>query len=296
MKHTLKITILVLLMFIITQLIGIFVVGHYSQPSNEIPYGMSPPEPEQESDFLTSFLPSIVIAFVIAVLLLFVLSKINAEFVLKLWFFVVVAVTLGISFASFIPDFMNKALLTLIIALPLAFFKIYRPNFLVHNITEFFVYPGIAAIFVPLLNLWTAIILLFLISLYDMWAVWRVGIMQKMANYQINKLKIFSGFFVPYLPRKTKAKIKKMKKSDLKKKKFKINLAILGGGDVVFPIIAAGVALGVWGIYGALLTTLGAVLGLGLLLLFSEKKKSYPAMPLITAGVLLMYLINWLVF
>jgi presenilin-like A22 family membrane protease len=83
----------------------------------------------------------------------------------------------------------------LVIALPLAFTKIYGRNFLVHNLTELFIYPGIAAVFVPILNIWTIIVLLILISIYDMWAVWHSGIMQKMAKYQINQLKIFSGFY-----------------------------------------------------------------------------------------------------
>ena len=44
----------------------------------------------------------------------------------------------------------------------------------------------------------TVIILLVVISIYDMWAVWKSGIMQKMAKYQMDELKIFSGFYVPY--------------------------------------------------------------------------------------------------
>ena len=68
-------------------------------------------------------------------------------------------------------------------------------NLYIHNLTELLIYPGLAGVFVPLLSIWTMIFLLVLISVYDMWAVWHSGIMQKMAKYQINKLKIFSGFF-----------------------------------------------------------------------------------------------------
>ena len=39
----------------------------------------------------------------------------------------------------------------------------------------------------------------------------------------------------------------------------------------------------------------GAVLGLGLLFIYSEKKKFYPAMPFITAGIFLGMLISYLV-
>lgn len=296
MKHNLKVTILLLSMFVVTQIIGIYVVGHYSQDDNELPYGMTPPEVEKESDFYTSFLPSIIIAFVIAISLLFLLTKVNAEFILRLWFFAVVAIALGISINAFFPDFAYQTLIALAVAVPFAFFKVYRSNFFIHNLTEFLIYPGIAAVFSPLLNIWTIIILLILISAYDIWAVWHSGIMQKMAKYQINKLKVFGGFFVPYLNKKVKTKLRAMKKSDLKKKKIKVNLAILGGGDVVFPIITAGVVLNYWGIWAALLVTLGATLGLAYLLINSEKKKFYPAMPFITAGILLGIMVSFLLF
>jgi len=106
------------------------------------------------------FLPSILIAFVIAISLLFLLTKFNAEFILRLWFFIVVIIALGISFNAIIPKFAYVSMIALIIAFPLAFVKIYKRDFLVHNITELFIYPGIAAVFVPILNFWTIILLL----------------------------------------------------------------------------------------------------------------------------------------
>ncbi|MEK6917878.1 MAG: presenilin family intramembrane aspartyl protease [Nanoarchaeota archaeon] len=285
MKHNIKITFFLLSMFIVTQFIGIYVVNHYIQNGNNLPYGMAPPQAEKESDFFTSFLPSIIIAFIIAITILFLLIKFNAEAVLKVWFFVVITIALGITFSSLLPSFAKKELFVLIVALPLAFFKIFQRNFIVHNATELLIYPGIAAVFVPMLNIWTIIILLILISFYDMWAVWHSGIMQKMAKYQINKLKVFSGFFLPYASKKVKEKIRNMKKSELKNKKIKVNLAILGGGDVIFPIITAGVALKTLGLGAALLVILGATLGLAYLFFSAEKKKFYPAMPFITIGI-----------
>lgn len=294
MKHTVKITIFLLLMFIVTQFIGLYVVSHYSK-TGELPYGMETPKPEKESDFYTSFLPSLIIAFIIAITVLFLLTKYKSEFILKLWFFVVVIIALGITLTSFLPKFKYVSLAVLIVAIPLAFIKIYKRNFLVHNLTELFIYPGIAAVFVPILNIWTVIVLLIIISVYDIWAVWHSGIMQKMAKYQINKLKIFSGFFVPYIPKELRVKIKKMSKSELKKKKIKINLAILGGGDIIFPIITAGVVLATFGIYHALFVMGGATLGLAYLFFYAEKKKFYPAMPFITAGIFLAMILSHLV-
>jgi multisubunit Na+/H+ antiporter MnhB subunit len=133
-----------------------------------------------------------------------------------------------------------------------------------------------------------------------MWAVWHSGIMQKMAKYQMENLKVFSGFFVPYISKATRKKVKSWKsslnKKDLAKKKIKVNVAILGGGDVVFSIITAGVMLKTLGLGSALFVSLGATLGLAYLFMKSEKKKFYPAMPYITTGILLGIGLSYLVF
>ncbi len=285
MKHKLIIILVLLGMFLATQFIGLYVVNHYSQ--NTLPYGMEPPEDVDP----VSIFPSIIIAFVIAIALFFLLSKFKIEFVLKIWFFVVIVLALGLSINSFLPRLQYVSIIALAIALPFALIKIFKRNILVHNATELLIYPGIASVFVPILNIWTMIALLVLISAYDMWAVWHSGIMQKMAKYQINTLKIFSGFFIPYISKKQRQLIKNFKrtfkKTELKNKKIKINVAILGGGDVIFPIISAGVMLKTLGIWPAIFVILGAALGLSYLLFFSEKKKFYPAMPFITAGIFL---------
>ena len=161
------------------------------------------------------------------------------------------------------------------------------------------IYPGIASVFVPILNVWTIVSLLVLISIYDMWAVWHSGIMQKMAKYQIHTLKVFSGFFVPYVSKKVRQQINKWKQSmtkkQLDKKKIKVNVAILGGGDIVFPIITAGVMLKTLGLASAIFVILGATLGLAYLFFAAEKKKFYPAMPFISAGIFLGILASYLI-
>ena len=316
MKHNVKVTVIILVMFLLTQFIGIYVVDYYSSvkvvqgkiievEAPDLPFGLETPDLKETGEFNQAFV-SILFAFIIAISLLLLLSRFNAAFFLKLWFFVVVVISLGISFNVFLfkLNSFNFLLLTipiswliaLVLALVLSFVKIYGKDLFVHNFTELFVYPGIAAIFVPILNIYTISLLLILISVYDIWAVWHSGIMQKMAKFQIQKLKIFSGFFVPYVSKKVRLRLKKMKKSELKKKKISVNVAILGGGDVVFPIIAAGVMLKTLGIFSAIFVIIGAALGLSYLLFFSEKKKFYPAMPYISAGIFLGIALSYLVF
>ena len=295
-------------MFILTQFIGIYIVDYYSSvkvvqgnifevDSPDLPFGLETPELKENTEFNYAF-GSIVFAFIIAISLLLLLSKFNIEFFIRLWFFAVVLIALGISFNVFLMGIFSPEIswiIALVVALPLGFIKIYKRNFIVHNSTELFIYPGIAAVFVPILNIYTIVGLLILISIYDMWAVWHSGIMQKMAKYQINKLNIFSGFFVPYVSKKVRQKLKKMKKSELKKKKIRVNMAILGGGDVIFPIIAAGVMLKTLGLLSAIFVIIGATLGLSYLMFFAEKKKFYPAMPFITAGIFAGILVSYIV-
>ncbi len=302
MKHSLKIVLILLGMFFITQLIGIAVVNKYSPQIIEItdeegniinyttynlPYGMDPPEDISPGNTLIS----IIIAIAIAVVFILVLMKYKAEFFLRAWFLIVVALALAITLNAFILKIPYSALIALIISIPFAIIKLFKRNIIVHNLTELLIYPGIAAIFVPLLNVWTVILLLILISIYDIYAVWHAGFMQKMAEYQIKKLRFFTGFFVPYLGKKERDLIKlaKQEKNEKKlaNKKIKVNVAILGGGDVVFPIILAGVVLNTLGLMQAVIIGIGATLALAYLFYISKKGQFYPAMPFISAGCLL---------
>ena len=297
MKHNLKITLLLILMFFIAQLIGLFVINQYSPVSKELtspngtvinvtsynlPYGYDPPKSEPGVNLV-----SIIVAIGMAILIMLLLMTIKAESFLRAWFFVVVTIAIGITFTSLSPKISFMPWISLAIAIPLAFLKVYKRNLIVHNLTELIIYPGIAAIISPLLNFLGIVVLFVVISIYDIYAVWHSGFMQKMAKYQMEKLRLFSGFFVPYISKEQRKLIEKMKKSRKANKKIKINVALLGGGDIVFPIILAGVVLQKWGLIPALFISLGATIALSLLFYFSEKKKFYPAMPFISSGCFL---------
>ena len=312
MKHNSRVTAILIIMFLVTQLIGLFVVSVYSN-GLALPFGMEPPAEIEEAS-LAGGLTSIVTAFVIAVLLFFLLMKFDAQMFIRLWYFFVTVLALGLSiyvilFMIGIP----MQSVALIIALPLAYFKIFKRDIWVHNASELLIYPGIAAVFISFLNnvfgskvLVATAVLLFIISLYDMWAVWQSQFMQKMAEFQMNNLKFFTGFFVPYADKKNKQKIKLMKEKyknddeklekEFKKSKIKVNLAILGGGDIIFPIITAGVFYQAFGVLSALLIACLSTVALALLFVLAKKGKYYPAMPFITGGLYLGMGLSWLVF
>jgi presenilin-like A22 family membrane protease len=306
MKHSIYITAILLVMFFISQLIGIAMIKAYAPVvtpeinqttgqnitiSPTIPYGYEPPKVEP-----AQALPSIIIAMIVAILILFLLMKIKANIFLRLWFFAVAVIAIGISLNGILLllkiSFAYQIIIITALALVLGFFKVFRRSLLIHNLTELVIYPGIAVILVPLFNLWAIIIFLILISLYDMYAVWQAKFMQKMAKFQINHLKIFSGFFLPSIPLKDIKNIKDKSKA----KKIKVSLAILGGGDIALPILAEGVIFLTKGFLPALIVSLFATLALFTLFLFSRKGKFYPAMPFITAGIFLGMLVVYLLF
>src|SRR3989344_5892317 len=299
MKHSIKITFLLLVMFFLAQLIGIYVSSvyqpqvtqEYNQTSGQIvnttsyniPYGFEPPQDVSPESSVTS----IIIALIIAVLLMLGLMKLRAEVFLRWWFFIVVIIGIAIALNAFLINLQYSAILAALIAIVLAYFKVFKRNLIAHNFTELLIYAGIASLFIPLLNVGTTVVLLVIISIYDMYAVWHAGFMQKMAKYQMEKVRVFSGFFIPYISRKDRFKIENVKsksKSSRKKIKVPVHLAILGGGDVVFPMMLAGVVLAAFGPLAALIIAIGASLGLAFLFYFSQKGKFYPAMPFITIG------------
>ncbi|MCH7568568.1 MAG: hypothetical protein IIA87_04055 [Nanoarchaeota archaeon] len=308
MKHSFKVTTILIVMFFVAQLIGIYVANAYLpetiQVVNEttgvienitqynLPYGLEPPKDIRPA---TSAI-SIITALFIAVIIMLLLMRFKAETFLRLWFLLVVIIGMALAFNAFIIGFENSAIIAIIVAVPLGIIKIFQRNIIVHNATELLIYPGIASVFIPLLNIWTVVFLLIIISIYDIYAVCHAGFMQKMAKYQIEKLRIFSGFFVPYLGKKERRMLKKARKSKTKKgKKIGISIAILGGGDVIFPILLAGVVLGSLGLLPALLIIIGATIALAFLFHISEKGKFYPAMPFIATGCLVGLLIAYLI-
>ena len=235
----------------------------------ELPFSIERPELEEQTSFIY-----IIGAVLVGTVILFLLIRFNFGILWKLWYFFAVFLTLVVAFGAFIPHLWAG-----IVGLGVALWKILRPNIFVHNISELFIYGGLAAIFVPIMNVFAALMLLILISLYDMYAVWKSKHMIKLAKFQAES-KVFAGFYIPYkLPKRTK-------KGGVKQK---VKTAILGGGDIGFPLIFAGVVLKEVGLFKTLAIPVFATIALFILLLKSKEEKFYPAMPFLTVGCLIGY-------
>jgi presenilin-like A22 family membrane protease len=143
------------------------------------------------------------------------------------------------------------------------------------------------------MNLFAAVIVLVLISIYDMIAVWQSKHMVKMAKFQ-SKSSVFAGLSIPYdLPslsaKSHKEKISKNAKSIKRARKkaakpVQVKTAILGGGDIGFPLLFAGVLLKTNSFISVLIVPATTAIALFLLLYFAKKDKFYPAMPFLSAG------------
>ena len=315
MKHNIKVTGLILLLFVLTQLIGLFVIDAFSPKTTaqivngtsvnvttslEIPYGMQPPEAPADVSF-----GSVAISFVIAIAIFILLMKIKAKSLFRVWFTVVVFLTISIAVTAILTKVFPHSIIrfdvvAMILAVPLTFYKVFKRDILVHNATELLIYPGIAAVFVPLLRVWSVLILLALISAYDIYAVWKSSLMMKMVKFNIQKVGILPGLFIPYMRKedmvklRAARKIKTVKARTAKLKKMKVAVAMLGGGDIAFSLIFAGVIYRSAGIIPALIAIACSTLALMFLFLYSRKGKMYPAMPYITVGCIIAYLITLL--
>ncbi len=299
MKHTLKVTLLLALIFFVAQIVGLAVTKEYISieehidpetkavvkevVSEDLPYNLERPEIDESTSYIW-----ITIAVIIGTLLLLLIIRFKKINLWKFWFFFAVFFTIAIAFAPFIGQVI-AALLAFIFAL----MKIYRPTAILNNFTEIFIYGGLAAIFVPIINVFAAFALLFLISVYDIIAVRYTKHMVKLAKFQARS-NVFAGLLVPYgkgkgIAAEGKGVIKGTEKG---------RIAVLGGGDIGFPLLFAGAVMKELmltnpepiGFLKTLIIPVFVTFALLYLLITGEKDKFYPAMPYLAVGCVLGYL------
>jgi presenilin-like A22 family membrane protease len=290
MKHSVKITILLVLIFLCAQVIGLLITNNYidqaASTEDEIVWkplpslaGVSIARPDIAPKMSFLYILGAILVGTVLILLIIHWGKV---LLWKLWFFIAILVCLHIAFGAVMPGWA-----AFILALVLAYVKAFRHSFIVHNFSELFLYGGLAVIFVPILNILVAVVLMLLLSLYDAYSVWQSKHMITMAKFQ-TKSGVFAGLLIPY-------KIPKKVKKKGKKRMIKIKTDILGGGDIGFPLLFAGAVLKEFGLAKAFIIPPFAAAALLGLLLFSKKGRFYPAIPFLTAGCLIGLLVVWLI-
>jgi len=283
MKHNLNITIILVILFLCAQFIGLLVTNlsidkELTEQTGQtswitLPLGLERPDLGETNT--QQIIQLAIIIAIVTVIALF-LIRFKASNLWKYWFLMGVIFTLLLSFYILLKEIINPKIalqISIVAAILLAIFKVFKSNVILHNFTELFIYSGLAIIFVPILNLFAIIGLLILISIYDFIAVRKTKHMVSMAKFQ-SKTKVFAGLLIPYGKKE----------------------AILGGGDIGFPLLFAGVVLKIYGVLPAIIVAIFAALALFYLFMISKKDTFYPAMPFITVGCLLGYAISLLIF
>lgn len=332
MKHPINMTLLLVAMFLIAQLIGLMIVSEYidiqashetgitvknSEEYNRI--GIEPPEVENESWSFVFILGSVLLGTVLILLII----QFRKRRLWKIWYLFAVLMSLLVALNPFIfkamvflgvVSFVSPYLITILISLCLSGLKVFRPNFYIHNATEILIYGGLAALLVPILNLFSVAVLLIAISIYDAYAVWKSKHMVKMAEFQ-KDTNLFAGFSFPYKTVKSylgkkaiesptpemSERVARSKPAAPPKKAAAIKegsptSAILGGGDIAFPLLFAGVVMKTTGSYlYPFIVALTTTAALFVLFWRAEKGKFYPAMPFLSVGCFLGLFVCWLI-
>lgn len=301
MKHNIPVVMWLAAFFLIAQFIGIAVLYNYIDIDASIKEGrtqfrdlelagqpMERPQWEESTSFAW-----MMFAILVGTALMFLLMRFQFRVLWKFWYGLAVFTTLGLALAAFIPS-----TIAAIISLIVAILKIFKPNWWVQNVSELFMYSGLAVIFVPIMDVYGAVMLLVLISIYDAYAVWKSKHMVTLAKFQAGS-KMFAGLVMPYQdghlktdlpsdiehkPEAASAKVKAQKRSV--SHPSPVRTAILGGGDIGFPIIFNGVIMKSWGFYPSLVVPFTATIALLYLFFKGEDGKFYPAMPFISFGCL----------
>jgi len=309
------VTLFLIAFFILAQVVGLALIskdsnvvigpeGNITVVHSDTSVGARP-----ETTGFGSFL-YLVIGVAVGTILVLILVRFNKGNIWKIWFFLAVWIAVSIAIGVIIKTkvFFDYDV-ALFIALLLAIWKIFRPNVYIHNITEVLMYAGIAVLLVPIFDVFWAVMLLLAISVYDMYAVWKSKHMVKMAKFQTQS-NIFAGLLIPYKVKagksipQIKSKTKNIRLASSKAGKTETKTAILGGGDVAFPLIFAGVIMENLLMQGlskgtafleASIIILTTTIALALLFFFAKKDKFYPAMPFISAGCLVGWVIVMLI-
>lgn len=311
MKHDIRITLMLVVFFLAAQYVGLFITQQYvtvEQTTDittgrtsynvtnvtDLPMGVERADVSEDYSWLY-----IMVAIFVGTALILLLARFKQKKVWKFWYFISLVFIMTFALYPFLGT-----LPSILLSVILATFKTYKQNFIIHNITEIFLYGGLAALLVPIMNIFSAFVLLVIIAIYDAIAVWKSKHMVTLAEFQSDS-DVFAGLFIPYSAKHKKKphrksvpkRVSTAKRSSstatsrIRRQSDSMERAILGGGDIAFPLIFAGAVMKTSGFTGAAIIPPFAAVGLFILLYKSKKGMFYPAMPFISAGCIAGYVV-----
>ncbi len=301
MKYNLKITIALVLIFAVSQIIGLSLANASIKDlrvletgEKVITYSEIPVERPDTKGF--DSLAFILVGIAAATGIFLLIVRFQFFRLWKLWFFVAVWLTMSISFSV-----VMEQIFALSIAFVIALAKVLKPHPVVHNAAEILVYSGIVLLLFPVFEVIWIIALLLIISAYDFLAVFKTKHMVSMAKFTM-KAGLFPGISLPIKTEEEggiagkRAEKPAKKEEEAEEKEYQA--AILGGGDITFPMLFSSVVMqdlfkgGIdkfTSLNFSFIITLTTAISLFLLLYMARKGRFYPAMPFVTAGCLVGY-------
>ena len=176
MKHSLNIILVLIAVYTLSQITGLLVTQAYIDTTDaqtkEIVWKKLPQlvgMPFERPEISPGIVPIYIFAGIaIGTIIVWLFTKVQYLFLWRIWFIMAITLCLYVSFYTFL-----NSKIALLLSILLSTLKIFRPSVIIHNLTEIFIYGGLSAIFVPMLSINSTIILLIMISIYDIYAVWK---------------------------------------------------------------------------------------------------------------------------
>lgn len=213
-------------------------------------------------------------------LILFFGPKQGKGFVLRTVFLFSIGLSTLLLINTWIPNIFSFVLTFLLI-----FLWLKRPSVLVHDLVMVFSMAGAGSILGLRIEPEIVVALLLFFSIYDFIAVYKTGHMVKMAKEMIKKGAIIA-LIVPSKISDFKGEIGQVKPGG--------KYLILGGGDIVFPLLFCSSLISE-GILSSLIVAGFSVLGLlasFLIFITQKKRKPIPALPPIALFSIIGFLIT----
>jgi len=233
----------------------------------------------------TQFLLNFVLGLCLVLIIIFLGQrfKTSKKFLLKALFLLSVALGSFICLGVFIGDLAIFPVIILIL------FWLKRPNVLLQDILVILAIAGAGSLLGIQMEPETVVFLLIIFSVYDYIAVFKTKHMVKMAKEMLGEQAILGLV----LPQKTSDFWASLKQVQPGRESF----FILGGGDIVFPLIMSASVL-VNGLLDSLIIALFALIGLLFNFCFftkQKKRQALPALPLIALFCIIGFFITKLI-
>lgn len=229
------------------------------------------------------FLLSFILVNVFVVFLLFLGPKIKKGALIKFLFLLSLGFSMLLLINTWIPNILSFILTALLV-----FLWLKRPSVWIHDTVLVFSMAGAGSILGLRMDPKIVVALLIVFSIYDFIAVYKTKHMIKMAKEMIKK-GVIAALIVPPQISDFKGKLEQVRPGG--------RFLILGGGDVVFPLLLCA-SLIQEGVLNALIVAIFSLLGLlasFLVFIFQKQRRPIPALPPIALFSIIGYFITFII-